>query len=1179
MDQSHADKDSLDNKDTVDGQADEDHNCVSEQAKDKITLALEEEKSEETDNSEKLVISLSSPGQKCDSPQSAVPSDGEDKNKDSEKLVDQNQNSSILCDKEAKNAANDKPKLDRSEVMEVKHKDNPKNTENGNADVTDAESKTKANDESKEISTSASEVYMDVDENSRDTSTKGSVKDDETESQSDISQINNSQLDNSQLDESQTDGSLLIDEDDGNESDSLETLMKDIHKYTANLDMELLTRPFKDGWKREVVQRNVFQKYSDTGKRKSKPVDIYYFTPEGKKLRSMIQITEYVNKSASNRLPLECFCFMRKPIYREPFEIVRSAGKSRRPADTYSKSPLTPKRGRAKGNRMSPKVSSLKPGRPRASGPEPEVVIERDDEEDFFVAPYLEMAVESSKKRSLDVTTGSGLEPPVKKKATARKSTTPRPQQVIKQTNPTMDGRSDGQLCTINCPGLEGQPPQLQCCICMCLFHPRCVNVPDNNIPSVFNCLRCKSGHGKTGNGVEKSSNSYLSIPTAPGSSSTVTVVFPSRSLATSNGGVSPTVPTTPSSSYTLANSINSTLRTFLDAKSPPPLKPALNFEIPPLPPLKPANNPIPRSIHSLTSPTSITIAPPRLTAAPGTVQMRPTLPPPPLTMPPNSQLGLSPQTPVVVQKPSKETPVNAQLLTLPGAVTKRLNLSQPLALKINNVHIVVPPNCVINSKEGLKVVLPPNTFGLPVDPNAKLNVTVSNNSGGMETFKSVAETNNTSSDTGSNKTISDSANTVNSVFKVKKTRIGINPTSCYMKMLYGGYECMLHIFKYLTTYDLLRVGQVCKTWHHISKQSSLWRLVRLKDMKIPDWETSTRFIRQVGVERLSLKGLHHYDDRNRTWHMLMANLHNLVALRDIQFGLVPATVLHSVCEKLQSLEVFSAEFISDSNSEQMWNTPTKIDIGKFSTLQHLRELRLRGVGGLVLPTFSSTSGLSQLTQLSHLQVLSLTTLRSFQDSEFHFLGQMQKLKTLEIGDCSPWSETYEHLAKLTNLKRLRLECGGDLKNTSLADALIQITGLEELELVMFIIPDNLSSITEKLENLYRFIVWPDTSEDNDNEVVKSPAKVNTNTLNSLSQLKKLEYLEWGILNNTESCSNTSNTDNKVEIKFTPGQFDSETITIHQLTEKLCKIMPDTEKIRVFKTQPLSHTKYKNRES
>ncbi|ESO86205.1 hypothetical protein LOTGIDRAFT_167437 [Lottia gigantea] len=1126
MDHSYAGPESSDVKNSVDGPPDTDHNYFGAKVK------LEKDADEMSEDSEIFSDNLTA----------------------KQKVVDQNQNSAVQSDQEME--------TDETKTLE-------------SSDVKDG-------DEAKDDSGDETGLIMDVDDNSCDKTNSGAVAEDEGGGKS--SQAESSQIDSSQAESSQIDSSQNTNNNNssvhGDEEDGLESLMSNISEYTKDLDMNLLLRPFKEGWKREVVQRNVFEKYSASGRKKSKPVDIYYFTPEGRKLRSMIQINDYLNKSSSVKLPATCFCFMRKPIYREPFEIVRSAGKSRRSYDSpASVSPI--KRGRpGKGNKMSPKPT-LKPNKTKSSIPEPEVVIERDEDE-FSMTPYLNMAIEAaaSRKRSLDdVTTPA---PPVKKKATARKSTTPRPPSLQPKTAVTLPAhleRSEGQLCTINCPGLEGQPPELTCSQCMCLFHPKCVNAESDVTSANFKCHRCRLLPNGTCN----------SIPVASNKTTSYTMVFPK--------------PPTPKLSQTM----NSTLRTYLDSKSPQMTQSTGNsilpLEIPPLPPLKMATSSmIPRSTLPLLKPSpGISLVPPKLIAAPGTIPMR-TIAPHGVISPPKPQLGLTPQTPVIVQKPSKETPVNAQLLTLPTAVTKRLNLNQPLALKINNVHIVVPPNCVINSKEGLKVVLPPNTFGLPTDPQTKLNVTVSNNSGGVEGFKPVSDTSSSDSASvsvnGSANSVNGSANSVNTVTSVsgdnknsvndissevsvnkmklsnkRKCVEGINPASCYIKSLYGGYDCMLLIFRYLSTRDLLRVGQVCKTWHNISQHLSLWRVIRLKDIKIPDWKIACKFIRKVGVQRLSLKGLHHYDDRNRTWHQLMANLYNLVALQEITFGLVPATVLHSVCEKLQSLQVFSAEFISDSNTEQMWNTPTKIDIGKLSKLEYLQELRLRGLGGLVLPNTSISGSLSNLTQLKQLKILSLTSLRSFEDSDFTFLSELKNLTTLEIGDCSPWKKAYESLGQLVSLKRLRLECGGDFDNTTLADSLSKLQSLEELELVMFIVPNNLAERMHHLQKLYRFVIWP-YIEGRDED--SSLAQLNTNTLNSISKLCKLLYLEWGIVLTNDSSSPSKIVDS---LKFQPGRFDSNSVSIQELTETLCSIMPDTEKIRVFRTQPLNHTKCKNKDS
>ena len=47
---------------------------------------------------------------------------------------------------------------------------------------------------------------------------------------------------------------------------------------------------------------------------------------------------------------------------------------------------------------------------------------------------------------------------------------------------------SHESLCTLTCPGLEGISPLLRCNVCMCLFHPQCVNFK-GDLDKGFLCL------------------------------------------------------------------------------------------------------------------------------------------------------------------------------------------------------------------------------------------------------------------------------------------------------------------------------------------------------------------------------------------------------------------------------------------------------------------------------------------------------------------------------------------------------------------------------------------------------------------------------------------------------------------------------------------------------------------
>lgn len=87
-----------------------------------------------------------------------------------------------------------------------------------------------------------------------------------------------------------------------------------------NLQEPKFLKPFKFGWKRELVWRST----STT----SKPVgDIYYYTPTGKKVRSFRELADYLQSVPSKNLTVENFSFTKEPIGLDnpEKEIIRDA--------------------------------------------------------------------------------------------------------------------------------------------------------------------------------------------------------------------------------------------------------------------------------------------------------------------------------------------------------------------------------------------------------------------------------------------------------------------------------------------------------------------------------------------------------------------------------------------------------------------------------------------------------------------------------------------------------------------------------------------------------------------------------------------------------------------------------------------------------------------------------------
>lgn len=206
-------------------------------------------------------------------------------------------------------------------------------------------------------------------------------------------------------------------------------------------------------------------------------------------------------------------------------------------------------------------------------------------------------------------------------------------------------------------------------------------------------------------------------------------------------------------------------------------------------------SKPAPAPQLAISSPVSL--QPPRLMAAPGIK---------------------SHATPVTTAMPELNgvktddscTNKQGQLLTLPPVVIKRLNLNQPVSLKINNTQVTVPPSSFLHTAQGLKLFLPKNTFPVNTGETAKLSVTVTND----KTLSLVDSDNNTNNSdvTGQLPTIvPNSSRTVTEVptdtprKRTRQCKYGINPSSCFIQHLYGGFDCMLMIFEYLNLCDLFK--------------------------------------------------------------------------------------------------------------------------------------------------------------------------------------------------------------------------------------------------------------------------------------------------------------------------------------------------------------------------------------
>ena len=190
---------------------------------------------------------------------------------------------------------------------------------------------------------------------------------------------------------------------------------------------------------------------------------------------------------------------------------------------------------------------------------------------------------------------------------------------------------------------------------------------------------------------------------------------------------------------------------------------------------------------------------------------------------------------------------MSGQLLTLPPNVLKRLNMHQPLAIKLNGKTLVVSPTCFIPTADGMKVFLPPDT--LPSDSIKATDISISQgqenlvssgkpvNASPTKVFMNTAHQANSKSPpaigsissvvpSGVPPTTSFSNSTSSSEKKVtptanseqapprprpgprSKTRVPTYNTRssvCHFQQMHRAYDCMFTIFEYLNVADRLR--------------------------------------------------------------------------------------------------------------------------------------------------------------------------------------------------------------------------------------------------------------------------------------------------------------------------------------------------------------------------------------
>lgn len=328
--------------------------------------------------------------------------------------------------------------------------------------------------------------------------------------------------------------------------------------------------------------------------------------------------------------------------------------------------------------------------------------------------------------------------------------------------------------------------------------------------------------------------------------------------------------------------------------------------------------------------------------------------------------------------------------------------------------------------------------------------------------------------------------------------------------------ESLNQVFEYLNIPELLNASLVCKTWKKISSQSHLWSTVKLKGVRILDWKLCASALEQHNTSLLDMRGIVQRPDQ---WHDFLASLFRLRKVQGVVFGEVPAWVITNVVNGLPDLLCLESEEIVNDSRELV-----HMDPGVLAQLQQMNILRIRAPDGMQVPDLKLYGGLSSLGLLPNLTHLSLTSLRKLDNDDVVFLEHLPHLQVLEIGQCRTWTElAYHRLGKLRSLRRLRLEMGGAFADRGLANALIQMSRLQELTLLAYRITSSMAASIRRLRHLWHLTIWPDMSSEG--------AMVVYNTLQAVRNLKRLQSFSWGIIYQDDTSTRYSRKHGKGKYK------------------------------------------------
>ncbi|KAF5299600.1 hypothetical protein FQA39_LY11515 [Lamprigera yunnana] len=853
-------------------------------------------------------------------------------------------------------------------------------------------------------------------------------------------------------------------------------------KPTIDLNNPNYLKPFQFGWKRELVYRTT----NDVSSNKRNG-DIYYYTPNGRKVRSMREVSENLK---NKELSLDDFTFFKEPLGLDDpeKEIIRDAK-----IKSTSTTPSAVKKSTPKITRTS-KVSSPKATPAPESPTEVKAKSSPRSKTPFKIKLPTRGALQTkSKTEKKNIKNDSDMDigtyPPNWSSPVAKKGT--------KTPNNLSNVDKPCRPCSIRCQGVSGIIPTLQCRICLCLYHYECVGLPPHSTIEGYVCKNCQ---------LDQDSNNGCTPTIAP---PPLTPINALKSIHTQST-VLPKLQRIPRTS-------ESELDSAPVCKSTDEIKEPVQSD---LPRLTPRPTLLPQTSTAIKGPETGSTAPPHTenksivgsvttwfpssstiqvsegsnpTAISETISVAQQRPQHVeflgkkqfLIIPKQNVLAISPNIPTSATAPATK-PVsnnNSEISTgfkvaTEGSATvastpDAASLGPPVEVSTIKTEPLSPlkftdpqPICIEEQKDAESDKIQQNTLGKRPQENLDNNLESKRKkpklSGPLHPFSN--------------------SETVESAFM-----------ESFLQNVAFGYSTLQYVFQYLKVQDLLRASCVCSMWRDIASHPMLWKTVRMKNSQIHSFEGLADALQKHGTVHLDLrKMLLPSTSNDDIWVEFSRAIKKVDSLRKIELCRCPATVVEQLALSNSKLEVINSVTIKCEN----------MSLAPLSFLTNLQELRLKSTAG-----FSLTSDLTALSDLCHLKHLSLTSIKELNKLNIEVIADLRNLESLELGECTDFPKTFgsEILTRLSKLEKLRLEKGqGNCYTFEVLEAVKNMPHLYQLELVNFDIKPGFDLALGACPNIKKLLIIP--------TYISQSATTNHMVLGGVLRLQStLSQFVWGV--------------------------------------------------------------------